>query len=164
MNRLVRIEIIIIVVTLAIILPLTFLASGTSVTKCSQAVTGNSRALTFDLLSGQTVTGSLDFSGGSGGAWFQIYDSNGNIPTMYERKSEGTHMDFSLTANVDSKYYVYIVVGDSSTQYINYTYWISPPPILGLTPEVLIGIVITLGVVAALTVAVFRKQDKALTN
>jgi len=164
MNRLVRIEIIIIVVTLAIILPLTFLASGTSVAKYHQPVTGSSRVITFDLKSGQTVTGSLDFLGGPGGTWFYISDSNGSIPPIADTKFEGGHVDFTFATNIDNRYYVSIAVGDSSTQYINYSYQISPPPIIGITPVALIGIVITLGVVAALTVAVFRKQDKALTN
>jgi hypothetical protein len=153
MKKVIKLEIIIFVVTLVIVLLLAF--TGQSSYAGYQKIDWNnaSRALTFDLQTGQTVTGWLDYTGEKHGAWFLIGDPDGN--EIGSRTSEGNRGTFMFTATVDGQYFIDIGYDDPFGTYINYSYSISAPPILGVDRTMLTGIVITIGVVLALTIAVW---------
>jgi hypothetical protein len=115
--------------------------------------------LSFDLQSGQTVRGSyiVDPINGNKQTFCVIIDPNGNemisSPTNYEY--DRNKATFSFTANINGRYYLSISIDDIWNHYIDYEYSISSPPILGVDRTVLTGVVITIGVVLALTIAVW---------
>jgi hypothetical protein len=162
MRKIVIIELAIIVLTLAIVLSLVFLAAqNVSVTKQNEIINANNadRYLSFDLQSGQTVRGSyiVDPINGNKQTFCVIIDPNGNemisSPTNYEY--DRNKATFSFTANINGRYYLSISIDDIWNHYIDYEYSISSPPILGVDRTVLTGVVITIGVVLALTIAVW---------
>jgi hypothetical protein len=161
MAKRVTLQVVIIVAALAIVLPLVF--TGQSSYAGYQAIDWNnaSRALTFDLQTGQSVSGSLTYSGDKHGAWFLIGDPDGN--EIGSRTSEGDHGTFVFTANIDGQYFIDIGYDKPWIVFINYEYSISAPPILGLDPVVLIGIVITVGAILELAVF-FRYRVKSRKN
>ncbi len=150
MNRLLIYEVVIIVCTLAIVLPLVSSIRNISVTEYNQAINWDnaSRGITFDLKEGQTVTGSLDYTGETTGAWFLIGDPNNN--EIGSRTNEGNHGTFSFTAQIDGQYYIDIENDSPHTQYINYSYTISSPHVLGFDASILITLVIVIGLVLSM--------------
>jgi hypothetical protein len=151
MKKAIALEIIIVVVTLTVIVPLMLSINGRSISVYDRAITQFDRkTITFDLKSGQTVTGWLDFTGDTNGAWFQLYDPDENLPKIGNITHDGNHKSFTFTADIDGQYYIRVAVLDLSTQYINYQYSISSSPILGFDPIVLIGLAITVAVVLTL--------------
>jgi hypothetical protein len=161
MRKIAIIELAIIILTLTIVLALVFLAQNVSVTENSGIINGGNadRYLSFDLLSGQTVIGSyiIDPINGTELTSCIIIDPDGNemisSPTYYD--FDRNKAAFSFTANMNGRYYLSISLVDVWTHFINYEYSISSPLILGFDPIVLIGLVITVGVVSALTIAVW---------
>ena len=112
-----------------------------------------SRALTFDLQTGQSVNGWLDYTGEKHGAWFLIGDPDGN--EIGSRTSEGNRGTFMFTATIDGQYFIDIYKDNIGLEYIQYSYSISTSSILGVDRTVLTGIVMAVGVVLALTIAVW---------
>jgi hypothetical protein len=157
MKKVIALEVIVVLATLAVVLPLAF--TGQSSYAGYQAIDWNnaSRALTFDLQTGQTVTGWLNYTGEKHGAWFLIGDPNGN--EIGSRTNEGDHGTFVFTANIDGQYFIDIGYDSPSGTYIYYSYSISAPPILGVDRTVLTGMVITIGIVLALTIAVWNLRQ-----
>ncbi|MBN1358034.1 PPC domain-containing protein [Candidatus Bathyarchaeota archaeon] len=156
MRKITIIELAIIISTLVIIFPLMLSMNGMSVSVYDQAVTQfDRRTITFDLKSGQNVTGWLDFTGDTNGAWFQLYDPNENLPKIGDITHDGSHVSFTFTADINGQYYIRVGVLGLSTEYINRQYSITSSPILGFDPAVLTVIVITVGVVLALTIAIW---------
>jgi hypothetical protein len=160
MRRIIVIDLVIIILTLVIVLPLAFTAQSSYAGYNVIDVSNASRALTFDLQRGQTVTGSFSFSGNER-AGYIIY--NQNIGEVIVSQTSEHRGDFTFTAKTDGQYYLNIQVENPFGEYLDYSYSISAPPILGVDRIVLIGLVITIGVVLALIVAVLnltRKKNK----
>jgi heme/copper-type cytochrome/quinol oxidase subunit 2 len=170
MRKITIIEIAIIISTSVIVFALAF--TGQSSYSGYQTIDWNnaSRALTFDLQTGQSVSGSLTYTGDTSGTWFTVYNPDGNplvaSPTYYEYQQK--RVIFSFTASTDGEYYASVGHNKPWTVFINYEYTISPSPILGVDRTVLTGMVITIGVVLALTIAVWdlrrtriKKEDKS---
>jgi hypothetical protein len=159
------IELAIIISTLVIVLILAF--AGQSSYAGSQTIDWNnaSRALTFDLQKGQSVNGWVDYTGEKHGAWFLIGDPDGN--EIGSRTSEGDRGTFMFTATIDGQYFIDIGFDKPFTTFIDYSYSISAPSILGVNRTVLTGIVITVGVVLVLAIAVWdlrRTRQKRKTS
>jgi hypothetical protein len=163
MAKRVTLQVVILVAVLAIVLPLVFLATPITVAKTNEQINANNgyRYLVFDLQRGQTVTGSCavqDYNDTS----CVIIDPNGNqmvsSPTDYEFDRNKT--TFYFTADINGRYYLAITISDIWNHYINYEYSITAPPILGLDPLVLIGLVIAVGAILELAVF-FRYRAKS---
>jgi hypothetical protein len=151
------VQLLILIIALAVIIPLALSANNTSVTKYHQAIDSNnaSRCIRFDLRSGQTVNGSVVYYSEVNGNWFAIYDSDdepliANSVSITQEQNQGT---YKFTANNDGAYFLGISDHDVFVKYLDYSYTVSPAPILGLDPVVLIGLVIAAG--AILEVAIF---------
>jgi ABC-type cobalt transport system substrate-binding protein len=157
MRRIIVIDLVIIILTLVIVLPLAFTAQSSYAGYNVIDVSNASRALTFDLQRGQTVTGSFSFSGNER-AGYIIY--NQNIGEVIVSQTSEHRGDFTFTAKTDGQYYLNIQVENPFGEYLDYSYSISAPPILGVDRIVLIGLVITIGVVLALIVAVLSLSRK----
>jgi hypothetical protein len=162
------VQLLIVVIALAVILPVAFTTHNTSVTVYHQAVIENnaSESVAFDLQSGQTVNGSLTYYKDQlYGAWFFIYVPSGD-PLVTESLSvsiDENHAAFKFTAPVSGLYHVGVSNRSEWTYYLDYSYTISPAPILGLDPLVLIGIVIAVGAILELAVF-FRYRVKSGKN
>jgi hypothetical protein len=160
MKQVIKLEIVISIITIAIVLPLAITAnishSGDNMINWNNA----SRAITFDLNKGQTVTGWLNYTGEKHGAWFLIGDPNGN--EIGSRTSEGNFGTYSFIATADGQYFIDISNENAFGDYLEYSYSISAPPFLGIDRVVLIGMVITIGAVLALTIAIFGFKNKKL--
>jgi hypothetical protein len=159
------VQLLIAIITLAVILPIALTTHNTSVTAYNQAATERnaSESIAFDLQSGQTVNGSLTFySNQLNGAWFMIYGPSGD-PLVTESLSvsrEENQGTFKFTAPISGLYYLGVSGGSYWTYYLDYSYTISPAPILGLEPVVLIGLVIAAGAILELAVF-FRYRAKS---
>jgi hypothetical protein len=70
------------------------------------------------------------------------------------------HAAFKFTAPVSGLYHVGVSNRSEWTYYLDYSYTISPAPILGLDPVVLIGIVIAVGAILELA-TFFRYRVKS---
>jgi hypothetical protein len=158
------VQLLIVIITLAVILPVALTTHNTSVTVNHQAVNENneSESVVFDLQSGQTVNGSLTYSQDQPyGAWFFITGPSGNPLESLSLSTERNHAAFKFTAPISGLYYLGVSSGGSYwTYYLDYSYTISPAPILGLDPVVLIGLVIAAGVILELAVF-FRYRVKS---
>ncbi|MCW4029192.1 MAG: hypothetical protein NWE92_06045 [Candidatus Bathyarchaeota archaeon] len=162
MNKQATYQAIIILSVIAIILPLSFLSQDSTVSKNHQRIDWitASKSITFDLKSGQTVNGWLNYTGDTNGAWFLIGDPNGN--EIGSRTSEGNQGTFVFTATVNGQYFIDIGNDNPFGDYIDYAYTISAPPILGINPIVLIGLVITVAIImTGVNILVYnRKREK----
>ncbi len=162
MKQVVKLELITIIITITIVLPLAITANishyGDNIINWNNA----SRAITFDLNKGQTVTGWLNYTGEKHGAWFLIGDPNGN--EIGSRTSEGNFGTYTFTATTDGQYFIDIANENAFGDYLEYSYSISAPPFLGIDRVVLIGIVITIGSVLALIIAIFGFKNKNLRH
>ncbi|MBN1244829.1 hypothetical protein JXA31_04480 [Candidatus Bathyarchaeota archaeon] len=151
-EKVVKLEIIIFVVTVVVVL--TFAFTGQSSYAGYQTIDWNnaSRALTFDLQTGQTVTGSFSLAGNERTDYIIYNQDIGEIIVSQTSEHKG---DFTFTAKTDGQYILRIHVENPFSEYMDYSYSISTPSILGVDRTVLTGIVITIGVVLALTIAVW---------
>jgi hypothetical protein len=159
MTKHVTLQVAILVVTLAIVLPLGFSIHSTSVTNSVNTISTSGRAIVFDLQRGQTVTGWLNYYTSEPniqGSWYRVVDPNGN--GLNELNSEGVYLDaegnhgtFTFIAKIAGEWS--IEVSTSSKPYggnLYYSYSINSPPILGLDRVMLIGIVVVVGVILEL--------------
>jgi hypothetical protein len=156
MAKRVTLQVVIIVAVLAIVLPLVFLATPITVAETIESIDINTayKFLSFDLKNGQTVKGSYTIAG-SNKTYCYILTPNGDemsASPSYYRYSYGTYATFSFTADMNGQYYFCISNMPMATFKIKYSYSISAPPILGLDPVVLIGLVIAVGVILELIV------------
>jgi hypothetical protein len=150
MRRVITLEVAIIILSIilsmAIVLPSAFSPrQSTSITKYHQAINWETaaRSVTLDLVAGQYVKGSLTYYGDTNGIWFTILDPDGNpmvsSPTDYEY--EQNYVNFSFTAPINGQYYFRVPGETSYAKYIDYSYSITPPPIIGSNQLFLIGLV-----------------------
>jgi hypothetical protein len=158
MRKVVAIEVIILIAILALVLPLAISVHNTSVTKYNQSFDANNaaRILTFDLQTGQIVTGSYTVTDGETNTQFNtgfsIYDPDGAPLTTGSYTREPNHGSFMFTATITGQYYLSIPINDLFIHRINYQYSITNH-ILGIDTVVLIGLVIIIGVVSGLIIA-----------
>jgi hypothetical protein len=151
MKKLIKLEFIIVIFTLVLVLPLAFSMHSTSVTKYDQTINDENnqlRYLSFDLQKGQSVTGSYTLRGVDD-TLCVIVNPDGDpmvaSPTNYEY--DHNHALFSFIADSDGRYYLSISGDLGYIHYIDYTYSISPQPILGFDPMGLIALVISIATV-----------------
>jgi hypothetical protein len=165
MKKVIVLEVIVIIATLAVVLPLAF--TGLSSYAGYNAVDWNnaSRALTFNLQTGQTVTGSFSFIPALNKSYAIYNEDVGEIMLSQTSDNKG---NFTFTAKTDGEYILGIYHDKPFGMYIRYSYSISAAPILGVDRTVLTGIVVTIGAVLALTIAVWnlrrtrhKKEDKS---
>lgn len=162
MQRVITREVIIVIATLAVALVLFFSLNDVIVENRHQAVYIDTadKSIVFDLKTGQHVSGSLNYTGDHNGAWFAIYDPNGNHLTSASNYRVTHSGSFSFTATMDGQYYLGIGKDYFGASYIDYQYTLSPA-FLGLDKTELIIIVIAVGgSVAALTALNTRRTAK----
>ncbi len=147
LNRSIKIEVVIILVTLAIVLPLAVSVLGNApVNGQTTLPSGQMSFLSINLKEGQTVMGVFVFTGGNGTDGFQVYDPQGavivNSVTKYYKGN------FQFTAAMDGSYTFDILYSDiQNTNYAYYQYSVRTPIILGLDLTQLITIVILLSLI-----------------
>ncbi len=157
MRKIIIIEFMIIVLTLVIVLPLMLTADSSHVGHQTIDWNNASKALTFDLQTGQTVTGSFSFAGDEKTDYIIYNQDIGEIIVSQTYEHKG---DFTFTAKIDGQYYLRIHYENPFGAYIDYSYSISETSILGVNRIALVGIVITTGVVLALTVAFLDSRKR----
>lgn len=150
MKKLLVIQLIIIIAALAIIFPLALsIYNPTTISASHQEITEPFKAITFELQRDQTVTGSAttDISD----AFFMILDSNGHeLESQYVlsySNPQPQNVTFQFIAPVSGTYYIAFGSHYGWTEHIDYSYTISPPPVLGFDPLTLIAIAVAVAAV-----------------
>jgi hypothetical protein len=150
------VQILIIILALAVILPLTLsIQSPTTITANNQEIGGRPnafKAITFELQRGQMVKGSLTYKNFLNDTWFMILDASYNqLEARYLSSfdSEQNHVTFKFSAPSTGIYYIGVGNSRDCTENIDYSYTIGSPPVLGFDPLLLITLAI--GVSAVLT-------------
>jgi hypothetical protein len=143
------IQLLIIIVALAVVLPLAF--SNQSSTVYHSVITGENatQSITFELQNGQVVTGSLTYySNDFNGAWFMIYGPEGDplVTSSLSVTREQNHGTFKFTASQSGRYSIGVNNNDGWSRYLDYSYIISSP-VLGFDPFLLIALVIGIAIV-----------------
>jgi hypothetical protein len=118
------------------------------------------KALTFDLIEGQPVNGSITYPGYGGvGHWCLFYFPNGSelgAPAAEIDANDGFVVTFNFIATIDGEYYVTFFADRYSSHTLDYSYSVGPSPrVFGVERTLLVGLVLAVGVVSALTVAVW---------
>ena len=153
MRKVVTLELVIVLATLAVALALIFLLNGITVENRHQEIDAANayKSIIFDLKTGQHVSGSFNYTGDVSGTWFAIYDPDGNHLLAASNSAINHTGFFSFTAALYGKYYLGIGKDTIFPDYIDYQYTVSPA-IIGLDKTDLIIIVIAIGgFLAALT-------------
>jgi hypothetical protein len=166
MKKIILSEGILVLLLVAVIIGMAFFSQNIYVSKQAQAVTieNASRSITFNLVKGQTVTGSLNYTEGNYGNWFTLYDSEENPLVSGSYDYRGRSGSFSFTADTDGVYYLGVGHLTSYLQYLDYEYSISPPPILGLSPIVLIGLIVAIGVALMIVTTYLNMRPSKKSN
>ena len=150
MRRIMGVELIIILATLAAVLILTFSLNDVSVEEHHQSVdlTNASQSIAFDLKAGQQVSGSLNYTGDDTGGWFDAYDPVDNH-LKENSVTFGNHtVSFAFTVDADGTYYIGIGKNTFYVDYIDYEYTVSPA-IFGLSRTALIVVAVGIGALLA---------------
>jgi hypothetical protein len=145
-------QLLIIIFALAIILPLAFSILNPPTTSGTKGISNPFReGISLELKSGQTVTGSVTY--GRDDTAFMILGSDGEeLQSRYllSLKSEQKTVTFQFIAPLSGTYVVAVGNNYGWLDNIDYSYTISPPPVLGFDPFALIAIVIAVAVVLTL--------------
>jgi hypothetical protein len=118
--------------------------------------TNASRALTFDLKTGQTVRGHVSF--GSHRFNYSVYDEQSN--DIFSTETTTRNGYFIFTANVNGLYHLNISTTGSYYRAIDdfYYHYTVSPAFLGVNVTVWIGFVIVLGVILEIIVTLKVKR------
>jgi hypothetical protein len=160
MKKLIALETIVVFFTVVVVLVSIPSLPSTPVIKRETLSSGQMSFLNITLKNGQTVTGSLNFTGGSAPSTtgFEIY--NPDNATIIHSQTVLHKGNFTFTANIDGYYTFDVLYSDiENTNYVNYEYSISSP-IFGLNPIAFIALVIALGLISTLIVAFLNLRNK----
>jgi hypothetical protein len=163
MKKIILIEFVIIVLTIVVVLPLVLTAHSSFAGYQSINQNNASRALIFNLKTGQTVTGSITSYGDVNGQWYLVVDPNNNEinSNVGSLGGEGNYGTFTFTANIDGEWYISMDELSPFGSRFDYSYSISAAPTLGINRTELIVIVIILGIVSGLITAVWHTYSNS---
>ncbi len=156
-NRILQLAIVIAV--LAVVLPLVFTARSSYTDYVHIDWNNHSKALTFDLKTGQTVNGYFSLNNSERTGYIIYNDEVGEIIVSKTSENRG---EFVFKAKADGQYYLSIYYDSPFGTSIGYSYTISSA-FIGIDLVVWIVLVIVIGIIAELFVTLksIRKKRKA---
>jgi hypothetical protein len=147
----------IVIAVLVIVLPLALTSNHSYSGSQSINWDNASKALTFNLQTGQTVNGWINYTGEKSGAWYLIGDPNGN--EIGSRTTDGNFGNFAFTATVNGEYFIDIWYDKPFGITFNYSYTVSSV-FLWLSYIVWIGLVIVVGIFLELIITLISFYHK----
>jgi hypothetical protein len=159
MGKIKAIQIAIVMAVLVIVLPLAFTSNNTY--SGSQSINWNnaSKALTFNLNTGQTVNGYFSLNNNERTSYIVYNDEVGEIIVSRTNENKG---NFTFTAKSDGPYYLNIYYDIPFGNSMGYSYNISST-FLGFHYILWIGLVIVIGLILELIVtltSIYKKKSK----